>query len=350
MNAAMNMRLPQGPGRAWIRRIRLINWHGHENATLDVVGDMLAIIGENGSGKSLILDAIDWALFPNSGKVFNAAAREGGRTSKRTLSNTILFFDPHGIDRADKGWRRQRTVGYCAVEVEHEGEGRWVYGSAAAATPHAAHPFYYALPTALEQVIFLEVTPQGQAPLQMPEFRAKNEALVNAGGGVFNAMQVEDYNRTVARRLLNIEGADWQRRYEALYDVLHRMLGLKVDDALVSDPSGVVRQFLPVVDRPHLERLVEGLGEHPAHPPRHRGIWQAARHAARRGRGAAQISRRGAASGRADVAARRVVQRRCRQSACACPRRRCARPSRRRGRPRLTKRRPIAKRVASAAS
>ena len=34
---------------------------------------------------------------------------------------------------------------------------------------------------------------------------------------------------------------------------------LQVDDALVSDPSGVVRQFLPVVDRPHLERLVEGL-------------------------------------------------------------------------------------------
>jgi hypothetical protein len=249
----------KGPGRAWIRRIRLINWHGHENAILDVLGDMLAIIGENGSGKSLILDAIDWALFPAPNKQFNAAAREGGRTSKRTLSNTILFFDPHGIDRPDKGWRRQRTVGYCACEIEHEGEGRWVYGAAAAATPHAAHPFYYALPATLDQVVFLEVTPRGQAPLQMAEFRAANDALLNMGGQLFNATQAEDYNRLIARRLLNIEGADWQRRYDALYDVLHRMLGLKVDDALVSDPSGVVRQFLPVVDRPHLERLVEGL-------------------------------------------------------------------------------------------
>src|SRR5215472_6550835 len=248
-----------GPGRAWIRRIRLINWHGHENAILDVMGDMLAIIGENGSGKSLVLDAIDWALFPNSGKVFNAAAREGGRTSKRTLSNTILFFDPHGIDRADKGWRRQRTVGYCAVEIEHEGEGRWVYGSAAAATPHAAHPFYYALPASLDQVSFLDITPRGQVPLQMPEFRGVNDAALGRGGAVFNSSQCEEYNRLVARRLLNIEGADWQRRYEALYDVLHRMLGLRVDDTLVSDPSGVVRQFLPIVDRPHLERLVEGL-------------------------------------------------------------------------------------------
>jgi hypothetical protein len=223
------------------------------------MGDMLAIIGENGSGKSLVLDAIDWALFPTSSKQFNAAAREGGRTSKRTLSNTILFFDPHGIDRPDKGWRRQRTVGYCAVEVEHEGEGRWVYGSAAAATPHAAHPFYYALPAALDQVSFLDITPRGQVPLQMPEFRSINDAALNKGGAVFNSSQCEDYNRLVARRLLNIEGADWQRRYDALYDVLHRMLGLRVDDALVSDPSGVVRQFLPIVDRPHLERLVEGL-------------------------------------------------------------------------------------------
>ena len=262
----MSMRAPyttpqprNGAGRAMIRRIRLINWHGHENATLDVMGDMLAIIGENGSGKSLILDAIDWALFPAPQKVFNAAAREGQRTSKRTLSNTILFFDPHGIDRPNKGWRRQRTVGYCACEIEHEGEGRWVYGSAAACTPHAAHPFYYALPGTFDSVRFLEVTPRGQAPLQMTEFRAANESLVNTGGAVFNASQAEDYNRLVARRLLNIEGADWQRRYDALYDVLHRMLGLKVDDALVSDPSGVVRQFLPIVDRPHLERLVEGL-------------------------------------------------------------------------------------------
>ena len=145
------------------------------------------------------------------------------------------------------------------MEVEHEGEGRWVYGSAAAATPHAAHPFYYALPTSLDLVAFLDITPRGQVPLQMPEFRAANDTYVNIGGAVFNASQGEDYNRLVARRLLNIEGADWQRRYEALYDVLHRMLGLRVDDALVSDPSGVVRQFLPIVDRPHLERLVEGL-------------------------------------------------------------------------------------------
>src|SRR5579875_941715 len=259
MSGEANTRWARQPGRAWIRRLRLINWHGHENATLDIVGDMLAIIGENGSGKSLILDAIDWALFPAPNKQFNAAAREGGRTSKRTLSNTILFFDPHGIERPDKGWRRQRTVGYCAVEVEHEGEGRWVYGSAAAATPHAAHPWYYALPTTLEQITFLELTPQGQVPLQLQEFRARNETFANTGGAIFNATQVEDYNRTVARRLLNIEGADWQRRYDALYDVLHRVLGLKVDDALVADPSSVVRQFLPVVDRPHLERLVEGL-------------------------------------------------------------------------------------------
>ncbi len=245
--------------RALPRRIRLINWHGHENATLEVNGAMLAIIGENGSGKSLVLDALDWALFPAPNKQFNAAAREGGRQSRRTLSNTILFFDPHGVDRPDRGWRRGRTVGYCALEVEHDSEGRWVYGSAAAATPHSASPWYYALPASLDQVAFLSDTGQGRAPLTYQDFKKANDAFVTAGGEIFSAAQVEDYNRTVARRLLNIEGADWERRYDALYDVLHRVLGLRVDDALVADPSSVVRQFLPIVDRPHLERLVEGL-------------------------------------------------------------------------------------------
>src|SRR5260370_13696245 len=75
--------------RAWIRRIRLINWHGHENALFAVAGDMLAIIGENGAGKSLILGAIDWALFPASNKQVNAAARPGGRPRRPTLRTTV---------------------------------------------------------------------------------------------------------------------------------------------------------------------------------------------------------------------------------------------------------------------
>ncbi len=244
---------------ARIRSIRLINWHGHENATFEVNGGMLAVIGENGSGKSLVLDALDWALFPASNKQFNAAAREGGRTSRRTLSNTILFFDPHGVDRPNKGWRRVRTVGFAAVEVEYDNGERWTFGSAAAATPHSAHPWYFALPAPIERVTFLQDTPQGRVPLQYAEFRRANETMAHHGGEIFSGAQVDEYNRMVARRLLNIEGSDWERRYDALYDVLHRMLGLKVDDALVADPSSVVRQFLPVVDRPHLERLVEGL-------------------------------------------------------------------------------------------
>ena len=106
---ALNYQPAKGQGRAWIRRIRLINWHGHENATLDVVGDMLAVIGENGSGKSLILDAIDWALFPTSGKVFNAAAFTAPPTGQQGAfgRNVLRAF---GAWQADLAFQRQFRV------------------------------------------------------------------------------------------------------------------------------------------------------------------------------------------------------------------------------------------------
>jgi uncharacterized protein YPO0396 len=55
-------------------RIRLINWHYFVNETISVNGSFL-ISGENTSGKSTILDAIQLVLTTNSRK-FNTAANE----------------------------------------------------------------------------------------------------------------------------------------------------------------------------------------------------------------------------------------------------------------------------------
>lgn len=64
-----------------LSRARLVNWHFFTDDTFDF-GPMTLLAGDNGSGKSTIIDALQYALVVNIGKVrFNAAAAES-RTSR----------------------------------------------------------------------------------------------------------------------------------------------------------------------------------------------------------------------------------------------------------------------------
>ena len=67
-----------------LTKIRLINWHYFTNETINVNGSVL-FSGENASGKSTILDAIQLVLTTNSNK-FNPAANE---KSKRKLNGYV---------------------------------------------------------------------------------------------------------------------------------------------------------------------------------------------------------------------------------------------------------------------
>ena len=67
-----------------LRKIRLINWHRFENETLEV-GDSTLISGENGAGKSTILDAVQFVVTCSKAH-FNKAAQDKG---KRTLGTYI---------------------------------------------------------------------------------------------------------------------------------------------------------------------------------------------------------------------------------------------------------------------
>ncbi len=64
-----------------LKKIQLVNWHYFINETIPIEGNTL-VTGENGAGKSTILDAIQYVLSPGKQK-FNVAANDG---TKRTVN------------------------------------------------------------------------------------------------------------------------------------------------------------------------------------------------------------------------------------------------------------------------
>lgn len=96
--------------------LRLINWHNFTRETLRIEGSLF-LMGDNGSGKTTVLDAIHCALTGNLGVELNAAARVRGRRDQgRDLTGIVLRLDlEHGLRRPEG------AVAYAVVELTTSG-------------------------------------------------------------------------------------------------------------------------------------------------------------------------------------------------------------------------------------
>jgi len=98
-----------------LTRIKLIHWHYFINDTININGSLL-LTGENGSGKSTILDAIQFALVADQRKVrFNVSAHE---ETKRDLRGYIRGKTGSDTEGGSPGYLRedQDFSSYVALE------------------------------------------------------------------------------------------------------------------------------------------------------------------------------------------------------------------------------------------
>jgi hypothetical protein len=96
-----------------LHAIRLINFHNFVDETIEVRdGGHLFMLGDNGSGKTTVLDAVHYVLAGGELEL-NAAARLGGkRDDGRTLQGIVLRYDFERGVRNEGG-----AIAYAAIEL-----------------------------------------------------------------------------------------------------------------------------------------------------------------------------------------------------------------------------------------
>ncbi|MDO4804680.1 MAG: SbcC/MukB-like Walker B domain-containing protein [Lachnospiraceae bacterium] len=99
-----------------LRKIRLINWHQFENETIEI-GNSVLLSGENGAGKSTILDAVQFVVTASKAN-FNKAAHDKG---KRTLNTYIRCK----TGREDRPYERDGALSaHIALEFHDDAKQR----------------------------------------------------------------------------------------------------------------------------------------------------------------------------------------------------------------------------------
>ncbi len=104
-------------------KIKLINWHIFQNHTIELNGNTL-ITGENGCGKSTLMDAIYFVLSGGDSNHFNKAANDGGQRTLETYVRGKLGGEKNPFLRSES-----EIISYVILEFKDEKDESLVLGS-----------------------------------------------------------------------------------------------------------------------------------------------------------------------------------------------------------------------------
>lgn len=177
-----------------IERIRLVNFHNFVDETIEIRdGGHLFLLGDNGSGKTTVLDAVHYVL--SGGELeLNAAARIGGRRDEgRTLQGIVLRQDFERGVRNEGG-----AIAYAAIELHDPGSGRTLslgIGTEATTLDARVTRWGFIVPRPLADIPLLDAA---EIPLD-------REGLRRVLGTNQVVVQLSAFRKELARRLFGSE-------------------------------------------------------------------------------------------------------------------------------------------------
>ena len=230
-----------------ISKIRLINFHNFVDETILVPdGGHLFMLGDNGSGKTTVLDAVHYVLTAGNSMEFNAAARVIGREKSggRSVQGVVMRYN---IETGALNPNGGTT--YAALELAGR-NGRpttLAIGMSTRSMEESIERWGIVKECPLEEIPFLVEEPGGKRPRTRNELRA---AL--SGSGFYT--QIGGYEKEVAKRFFGSEAT-----YEDVCRFLKTGKAYREIVASTADYHVLFRQLLQEPDREVFESVVSHL-------------------------------------------------------------------------------------------
>lgn len=238
---------PVQPATFLITRIRLVNFHNFVDETIDLPdGGHLFLLGDNGCGKTTILDAIHYVLTAGQEMEWNAAARvAGSRREGRRVQGIVMRFN---IDRGVMN--SQGGVSYALLEIRGRSGNPLTVGVGLSVS---------AMDEKVRQWGIIRECPLAEIPLLVeeeggvrPAGRLELKEAMGAGRGFYKDGAA--YRRELAIRLF----AD-QESYREICRFLAMGKAYREIASQASDYHQLFKSLLPEPKTEIFERIIEAL-------------------------------------------------------------------------------------------
>lgn len=230
-----------------IARIRLVNWHNFVDETIEVAnGGHLFLLGDNGSGKTTVLDAIHYVLTGGENLEFNAAARVGGNRLDGRRPQGIVMR--HNVETGPLN--PSGGITYAALEI---------LNAKGVPSTFAVGLEVHAMNERLQRWGIIRECPLEDVPLRIeregqhyPASRQDIQQHFGSGSGYYS--RIEAYCRELAGRLFRDEGA-----FAEICHLLKMGKAYREIASHSSDYHELFKRLLPEPQPDIFERIIDAL-------------------------------------------------------------------------------------------